>query len=98
MTDESIEIADDQTWAEAVEMFVDDAPWLTGADQPQVKALRAIAKALDGGAFQAALISQFTLIHRGLLQRRPGGKDGDGGGGGAAYDTPIDFGGWRADT
>jgi hypothetical protein len=61
------------TWAESVELFqADAAEYLTAADAPQLMALRSIAQQLDGGKFQAALISQFTLIHRALLQRRPG--------------------------
>ncbi|MGX9346377.1 hypothetical protein [Microbacterium sp. KNMS] len=74
MSDETPEIFPDGSWTEAVEAFVADAPWLTGRDQPQVKALRSIAAALDAGTFQAALISQFTLVHRGLLDRAPKGQ------------------------
>jgi hypothetical protein len=88
MTDENGAIADESaersaddgtmpveagTWTESVREFEAEADWLTAADNPQVKALYAIAKELDGGSFQAALISQFTLVHRALLQRRPGG-------------------------
>lgn len=58
------------TWIEAVELFQADAgPWLTAADAPQLMALRSIAKQLDNGKFQAALISQFTLIHRTLRDK-----------------------------
>ncbi|AYD86248.1 hypothetical protein JTF60_gp01 [Microbacterium phage Efeko] len=62
------------TWAESVELFMaEGAAWLSAADAPQLMALRSIAQQLDSGKFQAALISQFTLIHRALLGRRPGG-------------------------
>ncbi|AYD84497.1 hypothetical protein SEA_PUFFYCAT_1 [Microbacterium phage PuffyCat] len=70
---ESFELDANSTWIEAVELFQrEGAEWLTAADAPQLMALRSIAKQLDGGTFQAALISQFTLIHRALLNRRPG--------------------------
>lgn len=66
--------AEDSTWLASVQAFEAEAKdWLTDADAPQLMALRALAKALDSGTFQAALISQFTLVHRGLLARRPGG-------------------------
>lgn len=71
------------TWTQTVRDFEGEADWLTAADRPQVKALYSIAKELDGGTFQAALISQFTLVHRALLQRRPGGGGPGGGGSGA---------------
>ncbi|WYA78727.1 hypothetical protein LTDYDHKI_CDS0031 [Exiguobacterium phage phiExGM16] len=70
---ESFELPADSSWIAAVELFQrEGAKWLTAADAPQLMALRSIAKQLDGGSFQAALISQFTLIHRALLNRRPG--------------------------
>lgn len=98
MTAETSETSSDETWLDSVETFVRDASWLTGADKPQLMALRAIAKELDSGKFQAALISQFTLVHRGLLARRPGEKGGAGGGA-APYDTPMQFPEpWRADS
>lgn len=64
------------TWTQSVRDFEAEADWLTAADRPQIKALYSIAAELDGGSFQAALISQFTLVHRALLQRRPGGGAG----------------------
>ena len=70
---DSFELPADSTWIQAVELFQrEGAAWLTAADAPQLMALRTIAKQLDAGTFQAALISQFTLIHRALLNRRPG--------------------------
>lgn len=71
MSDDATEQAAAGTWVAAVDAFEADATWLSGVDQPQLTALRAIAEALDAGSFQAALISQFTLIHRGLLARQP---------------------------
>lgn len=69
------ELPQGASWAESVELFEAEArDWLTPADAPQIMALRSIATQLDGGKFQAALISQFTLIHRALLGRRPGGN------------------------
>jgi hypothetical protein len=70
----------DASWMDAVELFQREAAaWLTPADAPQLMALRSIAKQLDGGKFQAALIAQFTLIHRTLRdkgdpERAKGGK------------------------
>lgn len=79
----TFELPATSTWMESVELFeADAAPWLTPADGPQLMALRSIAKQLDGGSFQAALISQFTLVHRALLARRPGETPAAGGDGG----------------
>lgn len=98
MTAETSESTVVESWIDSVETFVAEADWLTGADKPQLTALRAIARELDSGKFQAALISQFTLIHRGLLARRPGDKPSGPGGGAAPYDTPMQFPDpWRAD-
>lgn len=67
---EPFTLDDDSTWIEAVELFQREASaWLTPADAPQLMALRSIAKQLDSGKFQAALISQFTLIHRTLRDK-----------------------------
>lgn len=66
------------TWVTALDKFVEDADYLTDADMPQLKALYAIAKTLDGGKFQAALISQFTLTQRNLTQKRGAGEPGAG--------------------
>lgn len=64
------ELDPDSTWLAAVELFqVEAAAWLSAADAPQLMALRSIAKQLDNGTFQAALISQFTLIHRTLREK-----------------------------
>lgn len=82
----------DQSWTAVVQDFERSATWLTAADGPQLKALYAIAKILDGeGVPQAAMISQFTLVHRGLLARgaRPAG--GAGRGGLSEEDTILDM-------
>lgn len=69
----------DQSWTDVVQAFETAATWLGPADHPQLKAMYSIAKILDGDAVpQAAMISQFTLIHRGLLAR--GAKPSGGGG------------------
>jgi len=69
-TPEPFQLDPKSTWLQAVELFqVEAAAWLTAADAPQLMALRAIAAQLDGGKFQAALISQFTLIHRTLRDK-----------------------------
>lgn len=69
----------DTSWQAGVEEFVTASPWLGAADMPQVKAMHAIAKQLDGGKFQAALISQYTLIHARLMARNPVGKQAETG-------------------
>lgn len=74
MSDETPDEPTGGTWTESVNDFEAEATWLTGVDRPQLVALRAIAAALDNGTFQAALISQFTLIHRDLVKRRPDGR------------------------
>lgn len=67
---EPFQLADDATWVQTVDLFQAEASaWLTPADAPQLMALRAIAKQLDSGKFQAALISQFTLVHRTLREK-----------------------------
>lgn len=70
----------DSTWIQAVELFqAEAAAWLTPADAPQLMALRSIAKQLDDGKFQAALISQFTLIHRALRDKGDPARAAKGG-------------------
>lgn len=97
MTAEQSDAATGQSWIASVDAFEAEAHWLTGVDKPQLTALRAIAKALDDGSFQAALISQFTLIHRSLLARRPDDSKPSSGGA-APYDTPLGLDDmWRAD-
>lgn len=77
---EPFQLDPDASWMDAVELFQREASaWLTPADAPQLMALRRIAQQLDSGKFQAALISQFTLIHRTLRdkgdpERAKGGK------------------------
>lgn len=67
---EPFELDPSSTWLQAVELFQREAAtWLTAADAPQLMALRSIAAQLDNGKFQAALISQFTLIHRTLREK-----------------------------
>jgi hypothetical protein len=106
MTEETPEIPTAGTWRESVDEFVRDAPWLTGRDKPQLKALYSIADKLDGDTFQAALISQFTLVHRGLMARNPAAKaSGKGGAGEPDADGFLEMFGvgpdpaeiWRAD-
>lgn len=70
------------TWGQTVEAFEAAADWLKPSDKPQLKALYAIAALLDAGTVQAALISQFTLVHSRLLARgakptAPGEPDPD---------------------
>lgn len=70
---ETFELPANLSWSRSVELFETEArSWLSAGDAPQLMALRSIAAQLDAGTFQAALISQFTLIHRALLNRRPG--------------------------
>ena len=66
------------TYAEAVEAFIDAAPWLGDADLPGVMGLRSLAKHLDGfqGLPQAALLSQFNMTFRDLRNREPKGSGG----------------------
>lgn len=66
---------EDATWVESVRLFVDDSPWLTEQHIPQLKALYAIAKLLDGGKTTPALISQFTLTQRTLTGKAPEASD-----------------------
>ncbi len=78
-TTEPFELPENASWSKSVELFqAEAAKWLTAADAPQLMALRSIAQQLDAGSFQAALISQFTLIHRALLNRRPGERTSGG--------------------
>lgn len=72
------------SWTSTVERFIDDSDWLTDKHLPQLKALYAIAKSLDQGKFQAALISQFTLTQRTLLGKGPDVAPG-------TPDTPLDL-------
>lgn len=101
---ETFQLPPDASWSTSVELFQAEASsWLTAADAPQLMALRTIAAQLDAGTFQAALISQFTLIHRALLNRRPGEPTAGGDVGGRPPSTGQTmfeiFGGrWTADS
>jgi hypothetical protein len=66
------------TYVEAVEAFIDAAPWLGDADLPGVMGLRSLAKHLDAftGLPQAALLSQFNMTFRDLRNREPKGSGG----------------------
>jgi hypothetical protein len=64
------------SYAEAVDRFIESAPWLGDADMPALVALRGLAKELDKGSPQAAMVAQFGLIHRALLKRAPAAADG----------------------
>ncbi|MCU1529167.1 MAG: hypothetical protein JWP75_2930 [Frondihabitans sp.] len=68
---------DDETYTESVRRFVESASYLTEEHRPALKVLRSIAKELDSGKLQAALVSQFTLTYRALVQA--GGSKGGGG-------------------
>lgn len=82
----------DQSWTAIVQEFEGAATWLTATDGPQLKALYAIANILDGeGVPQAAMISQFTLVHRGLLARGARPTGGPGSGGMSEEDTILDM-------
>lgn len=67
----------ESSWVQSLDQFVANADYLTESDLPQLKALYAIARQLDGGKFQAALISQFTLTQRNLTAKR-GATEPDG--------------------
>lgn len=66
------------TYEQAVEAFIDAAPWLGDADLPGVMGLQSLAKHLDGfeGLPQAALLSQFQMTFRDLRNREPKGASG----------------------
>lgn len=96
---EPFELAADSTWLQSVELFQREAAaWLTPADAPQLMALRTIATQLDNGKFQAALISQFTLIHR-TLRDKGDPERAKGGSGKLSDDDQLDMfkSIWRAD-
>lgn len=62
------------SWVAAVTAFIEESPWLSKKHLPQLKALVAIAQALDMPGDRgktAALISQFTLTQRTLLGKAP---------------------------
>ena len=68
------------TFVEAVEAFIDAAPWLGDADLPGVMSLRKLAAILDDpeSKMQAALLSQYNMTFRDLRSREPktaGGND-----------------------
>ncbi|MBX3309703.1 MAG: hypothetical protein KF739_04620 [Cryobacterium sp.] len=47
-------------------------PWLTDEDYPAVVALEAMARELDAGPVQAAMLNAFGQAYRALLKRKPG--------------------------
>lgn len=66
------------TYQEAVAAFEAASPWLTDADLPALVTLRSVAKTLDDGKANPALIAQFGLVYRNLQKRTPTEKAGDG--------------------
>jgi hypothetical protein len=69
---------DDETFTEAVATFIQAATYLRDEHRPAVKLLRAVAKQLDaaierGEKIQPALLAQYGLQYRSLLQLAPGG-------------------------
>jgi hypothetical protein len=60
------------SWVDTVERFIKGNDWLDDSHLPQLKALYAIAKLIDGGAkITPALVSQFTLTQRTLAGKTP---------------------------
>ena len=64
-----------KTFSEAVNEFVQNAPWLGTDDEPAVTALVALAAALDR-EMSAALVAQYGLTYRNLLSRKPAEDNG----------------------
>jgi hypothetical protein len=64
-------------FASAVEKFLNDATWLTPADDVWAVALRACAVELDENGVQSALISQYRQILTLLEKRRPTATQSD---------------------
>lgn len=59
------------TFTDALQEFVDAAPWLGALDAPALATLEAIAFELDGGDRTPALLAQWGLAYRSLLKRAP---------------------------
>ena len=68
---------DDESYVDSVRRFIASADYLTEEHRPALKVLRSIAKELDSGKLQAALVSQFTLTYRALVSSSPKGGDED---------------------
>lgn len=60
-----------KTFEQALDAFIADAQWLGTEDLPALVSLRAIAKSLDGGDINAAMVAQWGLQYRALLKRSP---------------------------
>lgn len=76
------------TYREAVDSFIEAAPWLGDADLPGVMSLIKIADHLDTESKpQAALISQFGMVFRDLRGREPKIAGGQGDALAAALDA-----------
>ena len=58
------------TFTEAVEKFLAEASWLSGADAPMVASLQIMAAQLDK-RFSAATMAQFGLSFRYLAKKAP---------------------------
>lgn len=63
----------DQTFTEAVEIFLKEAYWLTPEDQPEVVALQALAARLDESLVVPAA-AVYGVTYRSLLKRKPRSK------------------------
>lgn len=68
-----------KTFTQAVTAFEEDASlWLSTQDQPALVAMYALAEELDSGDMVPALVAQFGLTYRNLLNRAPvAGADED---------------------
>lgn len=58
-------------FSQAVEKFLETAPYLTDEHLPSIVSLQAIAEQLDGGKVTPAMLAQFGLTHRALLKANP---------------------------
>ncbi len=58
-------------FTEAVDKFLENAPWLGSEHLPSIVTLQAIAEQLDRGKVTPAMLSQFGLTHRALLKANP---------------------------
>lgn len=67
----------EMTFTSAVRDFEAASPWLGPQHAPALAALRAMAKQLDGGSLQPAMVGQFGLAYRNLEKQRPTGKKAD---------------------
>lgn len=64
-----------ESFTAAAKKFLDSADWLTDLDEPMVVALKNAGEELDAEGVQAALLTQYRMCFKELMERKPTGDE-----------------------